>query len=60
MNVLVLWAQQKDKEEAILEAMLDLVGEGAFTMHRLSLLAKRSGASVDVIYHHCYAIRRSL
>jgi hypothetical protein len=30
MNVLVLWAQKKDKEEAILEAMLDLVGEGGF------------------------------
>jgi len=54
-------APKKDKEEAILEAMLDLVGEHGFHNAPMSLLAKRSGASVDVIYHyHCYAIRGSL
>ncbi len=39
---------KKDKEEAILEAMLDLVGERGFHNAPMSLLAERSGASVDV------------
>jgi len=45
---IVLWPQKKDKEEAILEAMLDLVGERGFHNASRFLLAKRSGASVDV------------
>jgi TetR/AcrR family transcriptional regulator, repressor of fatR-cypB operon len=54
-------APKKDKKKRFLEAMLDLVGERGFHNTALSLLAKRSGASVDVIYHyHRCAIRRSL
>jgi hypothetical protein len=41
-------AAKKDKEEAMLEAMLDLVGERGFHNAPRFLLAKRSGASVDV------------
>jgi hypothetical protein len=39
---------KKDKEEPILEAMIDRVGERGFHTAPMSLLAKRSGASVDV------------
>jgi AcrR family transcriptional regulator len=54
-------APKKDKEEAILEAMLDLVGERGFHNAPMFLLAKRPGANVNVIhYYHCYAIRRPL
>ena len=40
--------QKKDKEEAVLEAMLDLVGKRGFHNAPMSRLAKRFGASVDV------------
>ena len=53
-------APKKDKG-AILEAMLDLVGERGFRNAPMRLLAKRSGANAGVIYHyHCYSFRRSL
>ena len=45
-------APKKDKKEAILEAMLDLVAERGFHDAPMSLLAKRSGASPGVIYHY--------
>jgi len=45
-------APKKDKKEAILEAMLDLVAEHGFHNAPMSLLAKRSGASPGVIYHY--------
>jgi len=56
MNVLVLlgltivlWPpKKKDKEEAVLEAMLDLVGKRGFHNAPMSRLSKRFGASVDV------------
>jgi len=42
----------KDKREAIIETMLDLVVERGFHDAPMSLLAKRSGASAGVIYHY--------
>lgn len=42
----------KDKREAILETMLDLVVERGFHDAPMSLLAKRAGASAGVIYHY--------
>ncbi|HEY9678717.1 MAG TPA: TetR/AcrR family transcriptional regulator [Drouetiella sp.] len=42
----------KDKKEAIIEAMLDLVVERGFHDAPMSLLAKRSGASPGIIYHY--------
>ena len=45
---IVLWPPKKDKEEAVLEAMLDLVGKRGFHNAPMSRLAKRFGASVDV------------
>jgi len=45
-------APKKDKKEAILEAMLDLVAEHGFHNAPMSLLAKRSSASPGVIYHY--------
>jgi len=41
-------AAKKDKEEAMLETMLDLLGKCGFHNAPRFLLAKRSGASVDV------------
>src|ERR1700744_4629996 len=43
---------KRDKREAILKAMLDLVVERGFHDAPMSLLAKRSGASPGVIYHY--------
>ena len=40
------------KRDAILDAMLDLVVERGFHDAPMSLLARRSGASAGVIYHH--------
>jgi AcrR family transcriptional regulator len=42
----------KDKREAIVDAMLDLIVERGFHDAPMSLLAKRSGASAGVIYHY--------
>lgn len=42
----------KDKREAIIETMLDLVVERGFHDGPMSLLAKRAGASAGVIYHY--------
>lgn len=42
----------KDKREAIVETMLDLVVERGFHDAPMSLLAKRAGASAGVIYHY--------
>ncbi len=42
----------KDKREAIIETMLDLVVERGFHDAPMSLLAKRAGASAGVIYHY--------
>jgi AcrR family transcriptional regulator len=44
-------AGKRDKREAILKAMLDLVVERGFDNAPMSVLAKRSGASPGVIYH---------
>jgi AcrR family transcriptional regulator len=43
---------KRDKREAILKAMLDLVVERGFHNAPMSVLAKRSGASPGVIYHY--------
>jgi AcrR family transcriptional regulator len=43
---------KRDKREAILKAMLDLVVERGFDNAPMSVLAKRSGASPGVIYHY--------
>jgi AcrR family transcriptional regulator len=43
---------KRDKREAILEAMLDLIVERGFHDAPMSVLAKRSGASPGVIYHY--------
>ena len=43
---------KRDKREAILKAMLDLVAERGFHNAPMSVLAKRSGASPGVIYHY--------
>jgi AcrR family transcriptional regulator len=45
-------AGKRDKREAILEAMLDLIVERGFHDAPMSVLAKRSGASPGVIYHY--------
>lgn len=45
-------APPKDKREAIVQTMLDLVVERGFHDSPMSLLAKRSGASAGVIYHY--------
>lgn len=44
--------EKKDKKEAILDAMLDLIVERGFHNAPMSVLAKRSGASPGVIYHY--------
>ncbi|MEA2260069.1 MAG: hypothetical protein QOJ51_2894, partial [Acidobacteriaceae bacterium] len=43
---------KRDKREAILKAMLDLVVERGFHNAPMSVLAKRSHASPGVIYHY--------
>jgi AcrR family transcriptional regulator len=43
---------KRDKREAILKAMLDLVAERGFHNAPMSVLVKRSGASPGVIYHY--------
>lgn len=43
---------KRDKREAILKAMLDLIVERGFHDAPMSLLARRSGASPGVIYHY--------
>jgi AcrR family transcriptional regulator len=43
---------KRDKREAILQAMLDLVVERGFHNAPMSVLAKRSRASPGVIYHY--------
>jgi AcrR family transcriptional regulator len=43
---------KRDKREAILKAMLDLVAERGFHNAPMSVLAKRSGAGPGVIYHY--------
>ncbi len=43
---------RRDKKQAILDAMLDLVVERGFHNAPMSLLARRSGASPGVIYHY--------
>jgi AcrR family transcriptional regulator len=45
-------AALKDKREAILQAMLDLVAERGFHDAPMSLVAKRAGASAGIIYHY--------
>jgi AcrR family transcriptional regulator len=42
----------KDKREAILEAMLELVAERGFHDAPMSLVAKRAGTSAGIIYHY--------
>jgi len=44
--------EEKDKKEAILSAMLELIAERGFHDAPMSLLAKRSGASAGIIYHY--------
>lgn len=43
---------KRDKREAILKAMLDLVAERGFQHAPMSVLAKKSRASPGVIYHY--------
>jgi AcrR family transcriptional regulator len=43
---------KSSKREAILNAMLEVVVEHGFHEAPMSLVAKRSGASAGVIYHH--------
>jgi AcrR family transcriptional regulator len=42
----------KDKREAILQAMLELVAERGFHAAPMALLAKRAGTSAGIIYHY--------
>lgn len=42
----------KDKREAILQAMLELVAERGFHGAPMSLVARRAGASAGIIYHY--------
>jgi TetR/AcrR family transcriptional regulator, repressor of fatR-cypB operon len=42
----------KDKREAILQAMLELVAERGFHDAPMSLVAQRAGASAGIIYHY--------
>lgn len=42
----------KDKREAILQAMLELVAERGFHNAPMSLVAKRAGTSAGIIYHY--------
>jgi AcrR family transcriptional regulator len=42
----------KDKREAILQAMLELVAERGFHGAPMSLVAKRAGTSAGIIYHY--------
>ncbi|WP_158823780.1 TetR/AcrR family transcriptional regulator [Granulicella sp. S156] len=42
----------KDKREAILQAMLELVAERGFHDAPMSVVAKRAGASAGIIYHY--------
>jgi TetR/AcrR family transcriptional regulator, repressor of fatR-cypB operon len=42
----------KDKREAILQAMLELVAERGFHDAPMSLVAKRAGTSAGIIYHY--------
>jgi AcrR family transcriptional regulator len=42
----------KDKREAILQAMLELVAERGFHDAPMSMVAKRAGASAGIIYHY--------
>ncbi len=42
----------KDKREAILQAMLELVAERGFHNAPMSMVAKRAGASAGIIYHY--------
>ena len=45
-------ASLKDKREAILQAMLELVAERGFHDAPMSLVAKKAGASAGIIYHY--------
>ncbi len=45
-------AAKPDRKDAILNAMLELIAERGFHDAPISLLAKRSGTSAGVIYHH--------
>ena len=42
----------KDKREAILQAMLELVAERGFHDAPMSLVAQRAGTSAGIIYHY--------
>ena len=42
----------KDKREAILQAMLELVAERGFHDAPMSLVARRAGTSAGIIYHY--------
>jgi TetR/AcrR family transcriptional regulator, repressor of fatR-cypB operon len=42
----------KDKRQAILQAMLELVAERGFHDAPMSMVAKRAGASAGIIYHY--------
>jgi len=41
-----------DRKQAILDAMLDLIAEQGLDKAPMSLVARRSGSSAGVIYHH--------
>jgi AcrR family transcriptional regulator len=43
---------RKDKREAILQAMLELVAERGFHDAPMSLVARRAGTSAGIIYHY--------
>ena len=43
---------RKDKHEAILQAMLELVAERGFHDAPMSLVAERAGTSAGIIYHY--------
>jgi TetR/AcrR family transcriptional regulator, repressor of fatR-cypB operon len=42
----------KDKREAVLQAMLEIVAERGFHDAPMSLVARRAGASAGIIYHY--------
>jgi AcrR family transcriptional regulator len=44
--------QRKDRKDAILDVVLDMVVERGFQKIPMSLVSKRAGASPGVIYHH--------
>jgi TetR/AcrR family transcriptional regulator, repressor of fatR-cypB operon len=52
MNIQSAMAAPKDKREAILQAMLEVVAERGFHDAPMSLVAKRAGASAGIIYHY--------